>query len=111
MFNSWYVLPKDSYSGRHLTNRLLEYLMERCDHSTRSIFKHNLEIIKTFVEVWKERIEVPTKYVDWRQSSIFLAFNYHKPTNFQTCLLAFCAFQTQKMYDTIFGWVFIEPPK
>ncbi len=39
--------------------------MERCDHPTRGIFKHNLEIIKTFVEVWKERIDVPTKYVDY----------------------------------------------
>ncbi|CAB4005561.1 DNA-dependent kinase catalytic subunit-like [Paramuricea clavata] len=63
------AIPEDSYSGRHLTNRLLEYLMERSNHPTRSIFKHNLEIIKTFVEVWKERLEVPTKLIYEKFSS------------------------------------------
>ncbi|XP_028413162.1 DNA-dependent protein kinase catalytic subunit-like [Dendronephthya gigantea] len=63
------TIPEDSYSSRRLTSRLLEYLMETCNHPTRSIFKNNLEVIKTFVEVWKERIDVPYKLIYERFSN------------------------------------------
>ncbi|XP_068717854.1 DNA-dependent protein kinase catalytic subunit-like isoform X1 [Montipora capricornis] len=53
------AIPED----RHLTNKLLEFMMSRTQHRNRSIFKNNLEIIKSMVEVWKSRLEVPTKMI------------------------------------------------
>lgn len=42
-----------------LANRLLEFLMKHSFHSKRAVFRHNLEIIRTLVECWKECLHVP----------------------------------------------------
>ncbi|XP_067044034.1 DNA-dependent protein kinase catalytic subunit-like isoform X2 [Acropora muricata] len=53
------ALPED----RYLTSKLLEFVMTRAQHRNRSVFKNNLEIIKTMVEIWKSRLEVPSKVI------------------------------------------------
>lgn len=62
--NTWIsfcLSHQDTYGGRHLTSRLVEFFMSRTHHHSRSIFRNNLEVTRTLVEVWKERIHVPTK--------------------------------------------------
>lgn len=45
-----------------MASRLLEYLMQNTSHSSRQIFKNNLEIVKTLVECWRNKLDIPTKY-------------------------------------------------
>ncbi len=52
---------QDSGVDRAMVSRLLEFLMENCHHVNRGILRNNLQVIKTLVEVWRDRIEVPTK--------------------------------------------------
>ena len=42
-----------------LANRLLEFLMKHSFHTKRAVFRHNLEIIRTLVECWKDCLHVP----------------------------------------------------
>lgn len=45
-----------------MASRLLEFLMQNTAHSNWQIFKNNLEIIKTLVECWRNKLDIPTKY-------------------------------------------------
>jgi len=45
-----------------MASHLLEFLMQNAGHTNRQIFKNNLEIIKTLVECWRSKLDVPTKY-------------------------------------------------
>ncbi|XP_029105413.1 DNA-dependent protein kinase catalytic subunit-like [Scleropages formosus] len=58
---SWTGLaaPKGNTKDEVLANRLLEFLMKNCSHQRRAVFRHNLEIIKTVVECWKDCLVVP----------------------------------------------------
>ncbi|CAG5895668.1 unnamed protein product [Menidia menidia] len=58
---SWTSLatPKDNPRDEVLANRLLEFLMKHSFHSKRAVFRHNLEIIRTLVECWKDCLHVP----------------------------------------------------
>ncbi|KAK5898290.1 hypothetical protein CgunFtcFv8_015721 [Champsocephalus gunnari] len=58
---SWTSLasPKGNPRDEVLANRLLEFLMKHCFHSKRPVFRHNLEIIRTLVECWKDCLHVP----------------------------------------------------
>lgn len=58
---SWTNLasPKDNPRDEVLANRLLEFLMKHSFHSKRAVFRHNLEIIRTLVECWKDCLHVP----------------------------------------------------
>ncbi|KAK2858626.1 hypothetical protein Q5P01_003246 [Channa striata] len=58
---SWTSLatPKGNPRDEVLANRLLEFLMKNCFHSKRAVFRHNLEIIRTLVECWKDCLHVP----------------------------------------------------
>ncbi|XP_061121318.1 DNA-dependent protein kinase catalytic subunit isoform X2 [Syngnathus typhle] len=58
---SWTSLarPKGNVRDEVLANRLLEFLMKHSFHSRRSVFRHNLEIIRTLVECWKDCLYVP----------------------------------------------------
>ncbi|XP_052014740.1 DNA-dependent protein kinase catalytic subunit isoform X2 [Apodemus sylvaticus] len=62
-------VPKDEV----LANRLLHFLMKHVFHPKRAVFRHNLEIIKTLVECWKECLSIPYRL-------IFEKFS-HKDTN------------------------------
>ncbi|MEQ2212314.1 hypothetical protein XENOCAPTIV_029172 [Xenoophorus captivus] len=46
-----------------LANRLLEFLMRHSFHQKRAVFRHNLEIIRTLVECWKDCLHVPYRYI------------------------------------------------
>ncbi|CAK6951979.1 LOW QUALITY PROTEIN: DNA-dependent protein kinase catalytic subunit [Scomber scombrus] len=58
---SWTSLasPKGNTRDEVLANRLLEFLMRHSFHSKRAVFRHNLEIIRTLVECWKDCLHVP----------------------------------------------------
>ncbi|XP_071387705.1 DNA-dependent protein kinase catalytic subunit [Centroberyx affinis] len=51
--------PKGNPRDEVLANRLLEFLMKHSFHSKRPVFRHNLEIIRTLVECWKDCLHVP----------------------------------------------------
>nr|XP_055063378.1 DNA-dependent protein kinase catalytic subunit [Misgurnus anguillicaudatus] len=51
--------PKGNTRDEILANRLLGFLMKNCFHSKRPVFRHNLEIIRTVVECWKDCLTVP----------------------------------------------------
>ncbi|XP_069777633.1 DNA-dependent protein kinase catalytic subunit isoform X2 [Narcine bancroftii] len=51
--------PKGNPKNEILANRLLEFLMKNCFHDKRPVFRHNLEIIKTVVECWKDCLSIP----------------------------------------------------
>ncbi|XP_012711305.2 DNA-dependent protein kinase catalytic subunit [Fundulus heteroclitus] len=53
------VTPKGNPRDEVLANRLLEFLMKNCFHHKRAVFRHNLEIIRTLVECWKDCLHVP----------------------------------------------------
>ncbi|XP_072660795.1 DNA-dependent protein kinase catalytic subunit isoform X6 [Canis lupus baileyi] len=58
-------VPKDEV----LANRLLHFLMEHVFHQKRAVFRHNLEIIKTLVECWKDCLSVPYRLIFEKFSS------------------------------------------
>lgn len=55
---SFQGVPKDEV----LANRLLHFLMKHVFHQKRAVFSHNLEIIKTLVECWKDCLSIPYRY-------------------------------------------------
>uniref|UniRef100_G3RTS5 DNA-dependent protein kinase catalytic subunit n=1 Tax=Gorilla gorilla gorilla TaxID=9595 RepID=G3RTS5_GORGO len=52
-------VPKDEV----LANRLLNFLMKHVFHPKRAVFRHNLEIIKTLVECWKDCLSIPYRLI------------------------------------------------
>ncbi|XP_021104653.1 DNA-dependent protein kinase catalytic subunit isoform X3 [Heterocephalus glaber] len=58
-------VPKDEV----LANRLLHFLMKHVFHSKRAVFRHNLEIIKTLVECWKDCLSIPYRLIFEKFSS------------------------------------------
>lgn len=55
----WYFLWQGNPRDEVLANRLLEFLMKHSFHPKRAVFRHNLEIIRTLVECWKDCLHVP----------------------------------------------------
>lgn len=51
--------PKGSTRDEVLANRLLGFLVKNCFDSKRAVFRHNLEIIRTVVECWKDCLTIP----------------------------------------------------
>ncbi|XP_056317923.1 DNA-dependent protein kinase catalytic subunit [Danio aesculapii] len=51
--------PKGNTRDEVLANRLLGFLVRNCFHSKRAVFRHNLEIIRTVVECWKDCLTIP----------------------------------------------------
>ncbi|XP_045311337.1 DNA-dependent protein kinase catalytic subunit isoform X1 [Leopardus geoffroyi] len=58
-------VPKDEV----LANRLLRFLMKHVFHQKRAVFRHNLEIIKTLVECWKDCLSIPYRLIFEKFSS------------------------------------------
>uniref|UniRef100_A0A2K6UN33 DNA-dependent protein kinase catalytic subunit n=1 Tax=Saimiri boliviensis boliviensis TaxID=39432 RepID=A0A2K6UN33_SAIBB len=52
-------VPKDEV----LANRLLNFLMKHVFHPKRAVYRHNLEIIKTLVECWKDCLSIPYRLI------------------------------------------------
>ncbi|KAJ6662088.1 hypothetical protein lerEdw1_012553 [Lerista edwardsae] len=55
--------PKGNIKDEVLANRLLEFLMKNAFHQKRAVFKHNLEIIKTVVECWRDCLSIPYRVI------------------------------------------------
>ncbi|XP_060788690.1 DNA-dependent protein kinase catalytic subunit-like isoform X1 [Neoarius graeffei] len=53
------VSPKGNTRDEILANRLMEFLMKNCFHAKKAVFRHNLEIIRTIVECWKDCLHIP----------------------------------------------------
>ncbi|NXA73861.1 PRKDC kinase, partial [Thryothorus ludovicianus] len=51
--------PKGNIKDEILANRLLEFLMKNAFDPKRAVFRHNLEIIKTVIECWKNCLSIP----------------------------------------------------
>ena len=56
-------IPEDTVVARNMASSLLEYLIKHSHHTNRAVLKNNLQIVKTLLQVWKERLEVPYKLV------------------------------------------------
>ncbi|KAK2527806.1 Prkdc [Columba livia] len=61
--------PKGSIKDEILANRLLEFLMKNAFHQERAVFRHNLEIIKTVIECWKNCLSIPYSLIFEKFSS------------------------------------------
>ncbi|CAI9557295.1 unnamed protein product, partial [Staurois parvus] len=55
--------PTELAKDKILANRLLEFLMTHAFHEKKAVFRHNLEIIKTSLECWKDCLSVPYKVI------------------------------------------------
>ncbi|XP_074649158.1 DNA-dependent protein kinase catalytic subunit-like [Tubulanus polymorphus] len=65
MMLSWVTvaIPEDTITDRAMATSLVEFLMRNCHHPTLAILKNNLEMLKTLVECWKSRIDIPVKVI------------------------------------------------
>lgn len=45
--------------NRDLVSCLLRLLISNVQHGRRDVFKHNLELIRTVVELWKPNFDIP----------------------------------------------------
>uniref|UniRef100_A0A8D2M7W0 DNA-dependent protein kinase catalytic subunit n=1 Tax=Zonotrichia albicollis TaxID=44394 RepID=A0A8D2M7W0_ZONAL len=61
--------PKGNIKDEILANRLLEFLMKNAFHPKRAVFRHNLEIIKTVIECWKNCLSIPYSLIFQKFSS------------------------------------------
>ncbi|ESO12540.1 hypothetical protein HELRODRAFT_159097 [Helobdella robusta] len=57
----WSDAAKPMERDRDMLSRLLEALVRNSDDSNRSVMRNNVEIIKVFLESWKDIVDVPTK--------------------------------------------------
>ena len=57
------VIPADTAVDRTMATSLLEFMIKNCPHSNRSVLKNNLQIIKTMLQVWKERLTIPYQLI------------------------------------------------
>jgi hypothetical protein len=46
-------------TNRDLISQLLYLLISNVQHGRRDVFKHNLELIRTVVELWKPNFDIP----------------------------------------------------
>lgn len=46
-------------SDHYLVSQLLHLLISSVRHDRRDVFKHNLELIRTVVELWKPNFDIP----------------------------------------------------
>ena len=57
---SWHTQAIPSELDSIAVQRLIEYLFSNCSHRNPIVMKSNLDLIKKFVECWKERVHAPT---------------------------------------------------
>ncbi|KAM4688942.1 DNA-dependent protein kinase catalytic subunit [Discoglossus pictus] len=55
--------PTGTAKDEILANRLLEFLMTHSFHEKRAIYRHNIEIIKTVLECWKDCLTIPYRFI------------------------------------------------
>ncbi|XP_052761107.1 DNA-dependent protein kinase catalytic subunit-like isoform X2 [Mya arenaria] len=62
---SWHktAIPQDSAEEKALASRLVHFLVKNIYHENRQVFRNNLEMLKTLLECWKTRVEIPYQEV------------------------------------------------
>ncbi|XP_052262779.1 DNA-dependent protein kinase catalytic subunit-like isoform X1 [Dreissena polymorpha] len=62
---SWHkqAIPEDTAEGQALASRLVHFVVKNIYHDNRQVFRNNLEMLKTLLECWKGRIEIPYQEV------------------------------------------------
>ncbi|XP_069813698.1 DNA-dependent protein kinase catalytic subunit isoform X2 [Dendropsophus ebraccatus] len=62
---SWSTVatPSGHMKDEILANRLLEFMMKNSFHEKRAVYRHNLEIIKTLLECWKDCLCIPYRLI------------------------------------------------
>ncbi|XP_056377813.1 DNA-dependent protein kinase catalytic subunit isoform X2 [Hyla sarda] len=55
--------PNGHAKDEILANRLLEFMMKNSFHEKRAVYRHNLEIIKTVLECWKDCLCIPYRLI------------------------------------------------
>ncbi|XP_061175418.1 DNA-dependent protein kinase catalytic subunit-like [Saccostrea echinata] len=62
---SWHqvAIPQDTVEDRAMSSRLVEFVMGYVYNDTRPVYRNNLELLKTLLQVWKDRVEVPYSIV------------------------------------------------
>ncbi|ESO96748.1 hypothetical protein LOTGIDRAFT_143667, partial [Lottia gigantea] len=65
MMMSWHTtsIPQDTAEERAMSSRLVQFLMANIYHKNKQIYRNNLEMLKTVLECWHDRIEIPYKII------------------------------------------------
>ncbi|BFZ03143.1 hypothetical protein BsWGS_06182 [Bradybaena similaris] len=53
------AIPENSAEERAMASRVVKILMINIHHPTRQVFRNNLELLKTVLECWHDRVEIP----------------------------------------------------
>ncbi|KAL3877683.1 hypothetical protein ACJMK2_035352, partial [Sinanodonta woodiana] len=58
---SWHktAIPQDSAEEKAMASRLVQFLITNVYHESRPVFRNNLEMLKTTLECWKDRVDIP----------------------------------------------------
>ena len=59
---------QDEPVDRAMASRLLHFLVSNCYHESRMVLRNNLQVLKTLVEVWKNRFDIPYGYVNYTKA-------------------------------------------
>jgi len=62
-------------TNRDLLRNLLDLLISKVQHSRRDVFKHNLELIRTVVELWKPNFDIPYQLL-YDMITVSMIFKY-----------------------------------
>ena len=47
-----------------MSSRITEFVMTQIYSDTKAIFRNNVELLKTVLQCWKDRIDTPHKFVN-----------------------------------------------
>ncbi|KAK3580733.1 hypothetical protein CHS0354_005741 [Potamilus streckersoni] len=58
---SWHktAIPQDNAEEKAMASRLVQFLIANVYHEYRPVFRNNLEMLKTTLECWKDRVDIP----------------------------------------------------
>ena len=52
-------IDQDTAEEKAMASRLVHFVIKNVYHETRPVFRNNLEMLKTLLECWKDRVEIP----------------------------------------------------
>lgn len=62
IFNLYGVLVfQDTPEEKAMASRVVDFLMKNIYHETKQVFKSNLDLLKTTLQCWKDRVDIPYK--------------------------------------------------
>ncbi|XP_076075287.1 DNA-dependent protein kinase catalytic subunit-like [Mytilus galloprovincialis] len=53
------AIPQDTPEEKAMASRVVDFLMKNVYHETKQVFKSNLDLLKTTLQCWKDRVEIP----------------------------------------------------